>query len=84
MTVQESASERNPWKPITARLSKIVEQTAAEKLYYLDIVDPAEKKAFKWMPGQFLELSVFGVGEAPFSITSSPTRPTLEVCIRAT
>ncbi|MHA1730251.1 MAG: FAD/NAD(P)-binding protein [Promethearchaeota archaeon] len=84
MTTQELINERNPWKPITATLSKIVPQTAAERLYYIDIEDKAEKKAFKWMPGQFLELSVFGVGEAPFSITSTPTRDTLEVCIRAT
>lgn len=25
-------------------------------------------------PGQFVELSIFGVGEAPFSVSSSPTR----------
>lgn len=84
MKAQVSTGERNPWKPITARLSKIVSQTAAEKLYYLDIENSADKKEFKWMPGQFLGLTVFGVGEAPFSITSTPTGKTLEVCIRAT
>jgi len=35
-------------------------------------------------PGQFLEVSVFGVGEAPISISSSPTRPgeTFDLCVR--
>ncbi len=36
-------------------------------------------------PGQFVELSILGVGEAPISISSSPTRaiPTFELCVRA-
>jgi sulfhydrogenase subunit gamma (sulfur reductase) len=29
---------------------------------------------FSYRPGQFMELSVFGVGECPISITSSPSR----------
>ena len=28
-----------------------------------------------YVPGQFMELSVLGVGECPISITSTPTRP---------
>jgi len=33
--------------------------------------------------GQFVEVSVFGIGEAPISVTSSPTRNgTFELCIR--
>jgi NAD(P)H-flavin reductase len=34
-------------------------------------------------PGQFVEVSVFGVGEAPISISSSPTKKgTFEICVR--
>jgi NAD(P)H-flavin reductase/heterodisulfide reductase subunit C len=34
-------------------------------------------------PGQFVEVSVFGIGEAPISISSSPTKKgTFELCIR--
>ncbi|HUK84440.1 MAG TPA: 4Fe-4S dicluster domain-containing protein [Candidatus Acidoferrum sp.] len=34
-------------------------------------------------PGQFVEVSVFGIGEAPISISSPPTKKdTFEVCIR--
>ncbi|MBI3361473.1 MAG: FAD/NAD(P)-binding protein [Chloroflexi bacterium] len=35
-------------------------------------------------PGQFIELSVLGVGEAPISISSSPSRSngTFELCVR--
>jgi sulfhydrogenase subunit gamma (sulfur reductase) len=35
-------------------------------------------------PGQFLEVSLFGIGEAPISISSSPSRSngTFELCVR--
>ncbi len=34
-------------------------------------------------PGQFAEISVFGIGEAPISISSSPTKKgTFEICVR--
>lgn len=37
------------------------------------------------LPGQFVQLSIFGIGEAPISISSSPTKPdknTFEICVR--
>jgi NAD(P)H-flavin reductase len=38
---------------------------------------------FRHQPGQFVMLSVPGTGEAPISISSSPTRPgILELCVR--
>src|SRR4030042_5627574 len=34
-------------------------------------------------PGQFVEVSLFGVGEAPISIASSPTmRHSFDLCVR--
>jgi NAD(P)H-flavin reductase len=44
-----------------------------------------KKKVFKYIPGQFAEISVFGVGECPISITSTPTRKgPLQFAIRET
>lgn len=35
-------------------------------------------------PGQFVQVSLFGVGEAPISVSSSPTkRGSFEICVRA-
>jgi len=35
-------------------------------------------------PGQFVQVSLFGVGEAPISVCSSPTkRESFEICVRA-
>ncbi|NQV38552.1 MAG: FAD/NAD(P)-binding protein [Candidatus Marinimicrobia bacterium] len=34
-------------------------------------------------PGQFVQVSLFGIGEAPISVTSSPTKKgTFELCVR--
>jgi sulfhydrogenase subunit gamma (sulfur reductase) len=41
-------------------------------------------ESFTYLPGQFAELSVFGVGECPVGIASSPTEEGfLEFCVRA-
>jgi len=42
------------------------------------------RESFTYQPGQFAELSVFGVGECPIGIASSPTwEGFLEFCVRA-
>lgn len=57
--------------------------TRTEKLYQLQIIDPEERQRFSFKPGQFVMLEVPGIGEAPFSISSSPLRHgDLELCIR--
>jgi sulfhydrogenase subunit gamma (sulfur reductase) len=34
-----------------------------------------DRERFTYVPGQFAEVSVFGTGEAPFGMASTPTRP---------
>jgi len=38
-----------------------------------EFVNPEDKEKFKYLPGQFCQISVWGKGEAPFGIASSPT-----------
>jgi NAD(P)H-flavin reductase len=45
--------------------------TPTEKLFRLVRLDG---QPFGHLPGQFMQVSVFGVGEAPISVSSSPTR----------
>ena len=48
-------------------------------------MDERIREAFRQEPGQFVELSIFGVGEAPISISSSPTKQGfIELCVRRT
>jgi NAD(P)H-flavin reductase len=44
------------------------------RLFDVRFVDPALAETFAFRPGQFVMLSILGVGEAPFSISSPPTR----------
>jgi len=61
-------------------ISRITEPTQHEKL--LEIRLP-EGESLDHDPGQFVQVSLFGVGEAPISICSSPTRrDAFELCIR--
>lgn len=45
--------------------------TSAEKFYEIMLPDG---ESLKHEPGQFVQVSLFGVGEAPISIASSPTK----------
>lgn len=52
-------------------------------LYRIRIIDKGERSSFSFRPGQFVMLEVPGVGEAPFSISSSPSgHGDIELCIR--
>ncbi|MEW6188904.1 MAG: FAD/NAD(P)-binding protein [Actinomycetota bacterium] len=66
----------NPYLPHLAKISKIIGETDANdvKTFGVVFVDEALRRDFTYKPGQFALLSVFGVGEAPISITSSPTQ----------
>ena len=75
----------NPYRPWPARITSITELTATEKLFEFRLIDERIRDAFHHEPGQFVEVSIFGVGEAPISISSSPTkRGFIELCVRRT
>ena len=58
-------------------------ETPDTRTFALRFRDEAEQGRFSFRPGQFLELSVFGAGEAPFCLASSPTRKeAVEVTVR--
>ncbi len=60
----------NPLIPRLAKVARTVPETADIRTFALEI----EGEPLKHLPGQFVELSAFGAGEAPFCIASSPTR----------
>jgi sulfite reductase subunit B len=76
MTHQTSS----PYQPTMAEMVKIEQLTETEKLFTLHLKDGRD---LGHRAGQFVEVSVFGIGEAPISVTSSPTRNgTFELCVR--
>jgi sulfhydrogenase subunit gamma (sulfur reductase) len=69
--------------PVLAEIARIEEETPDTRTYFLtgDRIDWRHV----YHPGQFVELSVFGVGEAPFCLAQSPTRSEfVELTVRRT
>jgi len=66
--------------PKLATIVRKVPMTDKETLFEIKLDDGTD---LNHNPGQFVEVSVFGVGEAPISISSSPTKKgTFELCVR--
>ncbi len=63
----------DPYLPKKAKILKIVQETSDIKTFYL------ENAIGSHLPGQFVELTVFGSGEAPISISSASGELTLTV-----
>jgi sulfhydrogenase subunit gamma (sulfur reductase) len=74
---------RNPFIPVPMRVEKVVTETTDNniKSFQLSFLKEEDAKAFSYLPGQFAEISVFGKGEAPFGMASSPTEPGLKFSI---
>ncbi|MEO0093452.1 MAG: FAD/NAD(P)-binding protein [candidate division WOR-3 bacterium] len=67
----------NPYRPIPAEILQVIEETPNIKTFVLK-----PKEALQFEAGQFVELTVPGVGEAPFTPSSSPfVKETLELTI---
>jgi len=61
-----------PEMPGIAEILEIVDETADTKTFTVRFVDKKLQKKFSFLPGRFMMVSVFGHGEIPISITSSP------------
>ena len=59
------------YKPTICRVLAVTDLTPVEKLFRIELPE-GFKLGHK--PGQFVQVSMWGYGEAPISVTSSPTR----------
>ncbi|MDD5234507.1 MAG: FAD/NAD(P)-binding protein, partial [Syntrophales bacterium] len=68
---------QNPYIPIPVEVVKIVTEVDTNdiKTFRLKFLNKEDEERFKYTPGQFGELSVYGKGESPIGIASSPTQP---------
>ncbi len=64
----------NHYLPNLAKVEKITDETPDVKTLKLVFLDDNLKNVFAYKPGQFIEFSVFGIGEGTFCISSSPTK----------
>ncbi len=66
--------------PEIAEVVSTQQLTGMEKYIELKLKDPDN---FDFSPGQFMQVSIFGVGEAPISISSSPfNKDRIGICVR--
>jgi len=80
---QKVPESKNMFLPEPARIVRTYHLTEDVKFFQVRIADMEKALSFKYKIGQFAMISVLGAGEAPFSISSSPSRPgLLEFCIR--
>ncbi|MFW6139259.1 MAG: FAD-binding oxidoreductase, partial [Spirochaetota bacterium] len=66
--------------PMKARITRAEQLTDLEKFFEIELLNG---ETLSYLPGQFVEVSVFGYGEVPISISSPPTKPGgFELCVR--
>jgi sulfite reductase subunit B len=67
--------------PSLAEVTRIEPLTKMEKLFKIRLKNGQD---LGHQPGQFVEVSLFGIGEAPISVSSSPTKKgSFELAVRA-
>jgi len=71
---RELPTGSNPYLEAPARIMRVANLNPEVRLFDLRFSDPGLAEAFTYRPGQFVMLSVLGIGEAPFSLPSPPTR----------
>ena len=66
---------KNPYIPYPVTLDEVTIENDARDLKTFKLVfeNEEDRQAFTYLPGQFAEVSVLGMGESPFGIASSPT-----------
>jgi sulfite reductase subunit B len=75
-----SAKAADLYYPLIAKVMQVEPLTVLEKRF--EIALPGNR-ILGHQPGQFVEVSIFGYGEAPISVCSSPTKtPTFELTVR--
>ena len=76
----QSITLKNDYQPQKAKIVSCIDLTAKEKLFRLEL---SSGKSLNHTPGQFVEIGITGIGEAPISVCSSPTEGDFfELCIR--
>ena len=79
--MQPAEQLSSPYIPEKATIKKITQLTETEKLFLVSI---DSGRSLGHAPGQFVEVSLFGIGEGPISISSPPARDnTFELGVRA-
>ncbi|MEK7167094.1 MAG: FAD/NAD(P)-binding protein [Patescibacteria group bacterium] len=74
----------NLYQPKTVIIKNIKIQTKENKLFTLQFKNKKDQQKFFFTAGQFVEIGIFGFGEAPFAICSSSLNESdfFQICVR--
>ncbi|MCK5396921.1 MAG: 4Fe-4S dicluster domain-containing protein [Thermoplasmata archaeon] len=78
-TIEESDKHTSLHMPEPATLKRVVKLTEDETLFEITL-DSGQPLGHK--PGQFIEISLFGTGEAPISVSSAPGGISFDIVVR--
>lgn len=81
ITLHEKLNATSVYLPLQSRIVDIRPLTPSEKLFTIAL---PRDLSLQHNPGQFVQVSILGIGEAPISVSSSPGRSngTFELCVR--
>jgi sulfhydrogenase subunit gamma (sulfur reductase) len=81
VSLHEELNATSIYLPLQSRLVDVRPLTPGEKLFTIEL---PQGLSLQHKPGQFVQVSILGVGEAPISVSSSPSRSngTFELCVR--
>ncbi|MBU7013895.1 MAG: 4Fe-4S dicluster domain-containing protein [Theionarchaea archaeon] len=74
-----SSTDRDLYIPRPATIKRVEHLSEWEKLFELELDDGS---TLDHEPGQFVELSIMGYGEAPISVSSAPGPKSFELAVR--
>jgi NAD(P)H-flavin reductase/formate hydrogenlyase subunit 6/NADH:ubiquinone oxidoreductase subunit I len=78
--IDTATPDETLYTPKPAKLLRVEDLAANEKVFEFSLEDGS---TLGQGPGQFVEVSLFGIGEAPISVSSSPTRgDTFQLAVR--
>ena len=81
VSLHEKLNATSIYLPLQSRIVDVRPLTPGEKLFTIEL---PHGLSLQHTPGQFVQVSILGVGEAPISVSSSPSRSngTFELCVR--
>ncbi|MBI5183378.1 MAG: FAD/NAD(P)-binding protein [Nitrospinae bacterium] len=77
--MKDNNNSSNIFRPQVGEIIKVDRFTNLEKRFTIRL----KRDSLRFSPGQFIMVSILGIGEAPISLSSSPTdKGEFEICVR--
>lgn len=73
----------NPYQTKLVVIKRVIKESSDVKRFVLEFENNVDKENFNFIPGQFIKVSIPGLGDAPFSFGTSPRiKENFEIAVR--